>query len=280
MHAPRSSACDFSPDELGITMGDSHSEKGGTRTWPGATCAASWRMVTVWPLERSASILYASCINKERPVDDAYFADFHVALGPRRSSNGASPHSPSARNVDHPCARNVATCLRGELGLGQLQQGERSSRGRLDRHDRRWFDDLVPGGGRQRRLLLRRHPHRRNLRQRSVLPDRDHLHPTQRWPMDWSGRESPERRSEPLSRPLLLEQRQPRVAAVQAHQWQLDPARRHLSIGPTGRGNPVEPHRHRFDALLVCGRCRAHHGHRHRLDRGCAGHHGLRHSNW
>ena len=44
-----------------------------------------------------------------------------------------------------------------------------------------------------------------------------------------------------------------------------------------GGGHPVEPLRLRLDALVLPKRCRAHHGHRHQLDRGCAGRDGLRH---
>ena len=162
------------------------------------------------------------------------------------------------------------------LRLGQLQPGQRNPRRRLDRHDRRRAGHLVPGGGGHQRHLLGRHPHRRDLRQRPVLPDRGHLHPAQRWAVDRCGGASPKRRPEPLSRSLLLEQRQSRVDAVQADQWQLDPARRVLVPGCPGGGHPVEPHRLRLDAHVLPKRCRAHHGHRHQPDRGRAGRHGLR----
>ena len=215
---------------------------------------------------------------KGRPVDNTYH---QVTLDPSPLPKSLCPWSSrpcgaGAWSTHCPRALRAAASLCCRLGLGQLQPGQRKPRRQLDRHDRRWAGHLVPGGGGHQRRLLGRHPHRRDLRQRSVLPDRGHLHPAQRWSVDRCGGASPKWRPEPLSRSLLLEQRQSRVDAVQADRWQLDPARRVLVPRCAGGRHPVEPLRLRLDALVLPKRCRAHHGHRHQLDRGCAGRDGLR----
>ena len=95
--------------------------------------------------------------------------------------------------------------------------------------------------------------------------------------MDWCRGQSPGRRSGSLYRHLLLEQRLPRAHAVQAAQWQLDAAGLGLRNPPPSR-HPLEPDRHRLHPLVLRERCCGSNGHRHQLDRGCPGHHGLRHS--
>ena len=84
-----------------------------------------------------------------------------------------------------------------------------------------------------------RYPCRRELRQRSVLADRGDLDPADGWPVDRLDRAQPERRSGHLPGDLLLEQRQPAAAALQAHRRHLHPARRQLYSGPLPAGTKL-----------------------------------------
>ena len=53
------------------------------------------------------------------------------------------------------------------------------------------------------------------------------------------GGQGPKRRAGPLSRPLLVEQRQSLAHALQAHRRRLDPARLVRHVGPLASGTPL-----------------------------------------
>ena len=74
----------------------------------------------------------------------------------------------------------------------------------------------------------RRHPHRGDVHQRPVVPDRAHLDAALGRAVGRPDRAHAERRPEHLPRDLLLERRQSRAAPLQAQRRHLDPARQLL----------------------------------------------------
>ena len=123
--------------------------------------------------------------------------------------HGHEPLGHHRHGQRHQCLDHLCDPDGQRLRLGQLQPGQRNlGAGWTDMSDGGMAisSQVVVG---TKTHLLGRHSHRRDLRQRPVLPDRGHLHPAQRWAVDRRGGASPKRRPEPLSRSLLLEQRQP-----------------------------------------------------------------------
>ena len=109
-------------------------------------------------------------------------------------------------------------------GQRRLQSPRRLARVELGPDERRRALDRL-AGGRRHECNRRRHPDRRDVQQRPVVPDRGHADAAVGRAVGRPGRPRAERRPGHVPRDLLLEQRQPAAAALQAERRHLDPAR-------------------------------------------------------
>ena len=115
--------------------------------------------------------------------------------------------------------------------------------------------DLVAGGARFERDG-RRHPHRRDVRERPVVAGRGDLDAADGRAVDRAGGADAERRPGHVPRDLLLEQRHPAAAAVQAQRGHLDPARQLVQLRRAGRRDAAAADGGRLDDLVPAERRR------------------------